>query len=704
MNNCFLFEMFCEELPHHTQLHIEKEWTKHAEAIIAQLPIASNYKLTVFSTPRRVALQLHNLPLSYQSEKIYKKGPKIDNSSAVSAFLAKYSQNFCYKDSECWHYEKPAEKMPIENLLYELTQKLAFETTGHKMMRWGSEKTVWFRPVHSIICMLNDKVLPFEYGSIKSGNITQGHRFFKQNYIDLAKELVIDHASNYENILSQNKVIALYKDRIQNITHQIQNILNANSLHLKTNEALIEKIAGLVEYPTVCIGNFSKEFLNVPFEVIETALKNHQNAFALYDINNSIVSKFLFISNAIHSSEEEIKIVIAGNEKVVAARLSDASFFWNIDKNIDADEYENRIAKKVYFDKLGTLKDKVNRMQKIKEIILQTLNCGVNKVDLDLFNTLQTTIQYSKYDLCTELVREFPELQGVVGAHYYITTNADNDIFQSIHDQYLLYFDKNTKLLTRYLSFIDNLDKIVGFFSIGIKPTSAGDPFALRRSGNIIASILCNIEMNIEQLRNIIINTSKLFQNNCSDEVLSFILERFEKLVCGNGCKVDLLYASNFTPIKFSSICQAIEIIKFINTNTFAHQIMNLSRRLSGLINQIQEKYKKYTIEMLIDTYVKNIKSHSKSTLLANIVDFYKNTDSNNFSELYINFILNHHETITTFLNNENIISQALISDTCKDSEINSIMNEKTIITILAEKLYQLTPESIATLIEKIYE
>lgn len=648
--NTFLFEMFCEELPYSVQVHVENEWSKKANEILkAALQIeplqttlndvshakensstkknnTETLDIKTFSTPRRVAIQIENIPLIYNTPVEYRKGPKINaNRSSVDAFISKYSSKYCSKNDEFWFYQKNSEQEKIQKVLLELCNQFAFFTTGQKMMRWSNKKSTWFRPVHSVICMLNEEIIPFQYEDISSSNFTYGHRFLKHSintnsthakssyensdikYTEAnskgkdsiqENKIFLKSAKDYENILEQNKVIPCFSKRKEKNLKQIREISQTNSVSIKF-DSLLDKITGLVEYPTVLTGCFDKSFLSLPFEVIETTLQNHQNAFAMYK-NKELINSFLFVTNALTN---EYQLIISGNEKVVAARLSDANFFWNIDKNTPRNEYENRIQNKVYYDNLGSLKDKVDRMLKIAEtnavqnIINETHEikdtAGENKKNHTnqenntKLKKLCTAIEYSKYDLCSNLVREFPELQGFIGSHYYQYTYSKNDISRDINsnnsvgninnthnkhnitnlfseevkiaiqNSYNLHLE-NENNITKALAFIDNLDKIVCFFSINIFPTSSGDPFALRRSGNIIASILSNSHVTLNNLKNLIsdicensIKTSHSFVNHSAYvKVIEFIFERMEKLAI-------IKYS---TKISFSEIEQIISL------------------------------------------------------------------------------------------------------------------------------------------------
>lgn len=636
--NTFLFEMFCEELPHSVQLHIENEWSKKANELLhAELQIeplqkdqlqtksqvkskdtahtnedstintinktntkASNtnyFNTKTFSTPRRVAIQIENIPLTYNTPVEYRKGPKINaNQSAIDAFISKYSSKYCSKNDEFWFYQKNSEEEKIQKILLKLCNQFAFLTTGPKMMKWSDKKSMWFRPVHSVVCMLNEEIIPFQYDNISSSNFTYGHRFFKNSTEENStntkpteassekknsiqeKKIFIENAKDYENILEKNKVIPCFQKRKEKILNQIQKISQVNSgsnssdnsannsVTIKIN-SLLDKITGLVEYPTTLTGCFDKSFLALPFEVIDTTLQNHQNAFAMYK-NEELTNSFLFVTNALTN---DYQLIISGNEKVVAARLSDANFFWNIDKNTSRNEYENRIQNKVYYDNLGSLKNKVNRMLKIaKSSAVQNIinkNNAENNVNL---SNLLTAIEYSKYDLCSNLVREFPELQGVIGSYYYQYAQSKNDISEcfseeakdAIKNSYNLHVE-NESNITKALVFIDNLDKIVCFFSINIFPTSSGDPFALRRSGNIIASILSKSNVTLNNLKNsindICENSIKTF-----DKVSDKVSEKVPDKMRDNTSKNISEKTSGSSIHSFNSNSEHTKVIEFI--------------------------------------------------------------------------------------------------------------------------------------------
>jgi glycyl-tRNA synthetase beta chain len=678
MKNCFLFELLCEEIPHHSQKYVQKTWTNHIQSELQKVGI-ENYELKFFMTPRRLAVQIYNIPESVLTPEVKVKGPDISNQIAVQKFLEKYGvfEQNCEKQDVngkiCLFLTILPQKSSIESILKELCKKFVHETTGPKMMSWGNGNNNWFRPIHGIVCMLNEKVIEWTCYEIKSSNQTLGHRYFNNTAI------TIDTAEKYEHILETHSIIPSYEKRIEKVRTDLIAAYSQKKCDVSNlDEQLIDKIAGLVEYPSICIGSFEEKFLSLPLELISTVLKNHQNSFTMTQ-NNTLVNDFSFVSNALC---EDKSTIISGNEKVVAARLSDASFFYNLDMKKSPEFYIEQIQNKTFHENLGTFFDKTERLKKIANIWNEIVNKNhaiENKLQNESFDSdILEAIKFSKYDLAFETVREFPELQGIIGSYYYKYYNhynqksLNNEIATAIHEQYSFNPESN---LGKYICLFDNLDKVIGFFCHGIKPTSSGDPYAIRRSGNIAANILLKTpDISVCDLENIIKSAMKLFlnkenqknqENELLQEIFSFMLERIKKNLQDNhkiNSEIIEHIGKIFSSISSSSTVGAIKIhdifvycteLNSLHENRKIEEIKSLHKRISGLSfgNQINQSiFDNQTISAI--SALKN----SNYLFVKNIAEFLENHSHNNYVN-NIDILLKISPSIPEFLNNEKIDS-----------------------------------------------
>lgn len=622
MKNCFLFELGCEEIPHHSQKYIQKIWTDHIKNALTKVSI-NNYDIKFFLTPRRVAVQIINIPDEIEIPELIIKGPEISNKIAVENFLIKNNvsisdcseQNINNKQSLI--LKIPSKKILIDALLKEICKKFVHETNGPKMMSWNNGNNNWFRPIHTIVCMFNDKVIDWSYNEITSSNQTLPHRFY-ENLI------TINHAQNYQEILEKNHIIPSYEDRFNIIKSKFISELTKYECDINDiDEELIDKIAGLVEFPSICIGKFDERFLELPVELISTVLKNHQNSF-IFKKDKKPFPYFAFISNSLYEDKSKI---ISGNEKVILARLSDAEFFYKIDLSKEKSFYVEKIKNKVFHEKLGCFFDKIERLKSYVSVIQKYDKNFNGKILFD-------AIDFSKYDLTFETIREFPELQGIIGSYYYANHCLDSfnhNIVNAIYEQYSI---NPSSQLGGYLSLLDNLDKIICFFCIDIKPTSSGDPYGIRRSGNIVGSILLKSEFSLKILKSSIVDileiVKKTIKNviidkNLNYEIYQFIIERIRKILLQEHS------------INFNILTDLDENISF---HEFLSYIIELSRFYkSNEINDIKFIYKR----------IKGINKSDKDLNIENVIQSLK-TCNYEFSQKLIEFFTNKISLINEIL------------------------------------------------------
>jgi glycyl-tRNA synthetase beta chain len=496
-----LIELFSEEIPARMQVRAGEDLKRLiADGLgAAGLTFAT---ARAYSTPRRLALVIDGLPHVSPAISEERKGPRVGApEQAVAGFLksaglAGIADAEVVKDEKKGDYylariEKPGRK--AADIVGELVPNVLARFPWPKSMRWGSGTFQWVRPLHSIICLLDGKVVPFAIAGVASGNAARGHRFhgntpFKVRFFD-----------DYVTQLTAHKVMLDPAARMASITEAAHAAAKAAKLQLVEDDALVAENAGLTEWPVVLMGTFDKEFLEVPGEVLTTSMKQHQKCFSLRDPKTKkLASRFLLVSNL--TATDGGAAIIAGNEKVIRARLSDAKFFWEQDLKKPLDEMANELAGITFHEKLGTQKDRVER---IKELAFQIAGA----VDADPQDARRAA-ELAKADLVSGMVGEFPELQGLMGRYYAEKAGAKADIARAIELHYkpkgpadIVPKEEDGDSVAIAVALADKLDTLVGFWAIDEKPTGSGDPYQLRRAALGIIRIVLENDLRLPLMR-----------------------------------------------------------------------------------------------------------------------------------------------------------------------------------------------------------
>lgn len=479
-----LIEVLSEEMPADVQqdaaynianllLHnIKEKFIK-----LDNLPFIEN-----FVTPRRLAFYIKGLNINactHDFEEI--RGPKVTaHEDAVDGFMRKYivqSSDDLKIRGEFFYYDKPTTKKDYKIILKEIIEESLTGFTWSKSMYWGDYKLAWIRPIHSIICLLDNEILPIKLGHIKSGNITYGHRFMSSG------EIKINSAEEYIDKMKKANVILSPEDRKNIILDGIKKITSKLKLNILNDEDLLEEIVGLIEYPVVLLGKISNQFMNLPNEVLITVLKVHQKYMMLIDKKNEVAPYYIIVSN-IKTSDDNATI-IKGNERVLNARLTDAQFFLTNDIKIKLEDRSEGLHKLLFHRDIGTIYEKVERIRKL--LMRITEDIGINSENADRAAILM------KNDLTTDMVSEFPELQGIMGGYYAEHDGEDIEVVRAIHDHYKPQGPHDYVPLTKLggiLAIADKIDTLQEMFNINIKPTGSKDPYALRRAAIGIIRII----------------------------------------------------------------------------------------------------------------------------------------------------------------------------------------------------------------------
>jgi len=488
-----LLELLSEEIPARMQLRAADDLKRLVLEGLKTQGLAAG-QARAFVTPRRLTLMLDGVPAKSPGISEERKGPRVNAPEAAiagfvkSAGLTSIRQAQIVKDDKKGDFYVARNDTPgrtAEEIVAKVVPTVAAKFPWPKAMRWGSGKTTWVRPLHSIVCLLDGKVVAFAIEDVDSGDQTRGHRFHGN------EPFAVKGPADYIKGLRGHKVILDAAERAALIGEQARALAKEHKLALVEDEALLAENAGLTEWPTVLMGAFEETFLSVPAECLMLSMKQHQKCFALkHPRSGKLANKFLLVSNLI--ARDGGKEIIAGNEKVIRARLSDAKFFWEQDQKKPLDEMALALASITFHEKLGSQKDRVER---IAELAFQIAG-SVDAVPADA----RRAAQLAKTDLVSGMVGEFPELQGLMGRYYAEAAGTKPEIARAIELHYKPRgpSDRVPKLeegdaVAVAVALADKLDTLVGFWAIGEKPTGSGDPFQLRRAAlGVIRIVLEN--------------------------------------------------------------------------------------------------------------------------------------------------------------------------------------------------------------------
>jgi glycyl-tRNA synthetase beta chain len=470
-----LIELFSEEIPARMQAKAAED----LRALITNglVDAGLTYEgAQAHATPRRLVLSIEGLNAKAADTVEERKGPRVDAPQpAIDGFLKstglKLEQLTIQDDKKGKSYIAVIKKSGREAtaIVAELLPKVIREFPWPKSMRWGSGSLRWVRPLQSIICTFDGEVVPFEIDGIKSSNTTRGHRFLSK------KEITVRRFEDYADQLHKAHVIVDATARLETIRADAKNLAFAQGLEMIEDEALLKEVAGLVEWPVVLMGSFDESFLSVPPEVIITTIKVNQKCFCLKDKNGKLANKYLLVANTI--ATDGGKIIIAGNNKVIAARLSDAKFFWDQDRKTKLEELLPKLDSITFHAKLGSQGERVKRIEALAGEIAKTIGADVAKAQL--------AAKLCKADLVTGMVGEFPELQGLMGRYYALDQGVDAEVADAIRDHYKPQGPSDSIPVSKVgmaVALADKLDTLVGFWAIDEKPTGSKDPYALRRA------------------------------------------------------------------------------------------------------------------------------------------------------------------------------------------------------------------------------
>jgi glycyl-tRNA synthetase beta chain len=546
-----LLELFSEEIPARMQVRASEDLKRLVTDGLKARGLATG-EARVYSTPRRLTLVIENVPAKSPAISEEKKGPRTNApEQAVAGFLksaglAKIEDAEIVKDEKKGDYyvariEKPGRD--ATDIIADVVTETLAKFPWPKSMRWGSAPFQWVRPLQSILCLLGGKVVPFEVAGLTSGNSTRGHRFLGPDVVS------VKNFADYEAKLEKLHVMLDPAKRAASIAEQAKKLAKDAKLELVEDDALLNENAGLTEWPVVLIGSFDKTFLDVPGECLTTSMKTHQKCFSLRDgKTKKLANKFLMVSNLV--ATDGGAQITSGNEKVIRARLSDAKFFWDQDLKKPLDEMAIALGGITFHEKLGTQKDRVERLQGWTDDL--SGHCDAPK------DLARRAAQLAKADLVSGMVGEFPELQGLMGRYYAEKAGTKAEIARAIEYHYKPKGQTDTvpredqgDAVAIAVALADKLDTLVGFWAIGEKPTGSGDPYQLRRAALGLIRIVLENDLRIPIVK-VVSGGLQLYRNklgqsfgsdSVSNDLLSFFADRLKVFLKDQGKRHDLIDA-----------------------------------------------------------------------------------------------------------------------------------------------------------------
>lgn len=490
-----LFEIGAEEIPAGFMPNILGQLKQLAETKLndAHLPFES---IETYGTPRRLALIVKGLADASAEISERHKGPSASIAYDADGNATKAAIGFArgkgldvadlvVEDGYIYAETKTA-GVPAKDIVSEMLPQLITGLNFPKSMHWGDLDAKFVRPVRWLVALLDEEVIPVEFATVQSGNVTRGHRFLG------ADEITIKNAASYVDTLKENFVMVDQDARRELISKQLHDMAASKNASIVWDDDLLEEINYLVEWPTALCGGFEESYLALPDAAIITPMKDHQRYFPLVGQDGKLLPIFLTVRNG---SDHSIEVVQAGNERVLRARLDDAKFFFNEDRKKPLIDRQDGLTKIVFQEGLGNLADKTERLLKLGRVFGE--ECGLHE---DATVVLERATELAKTDLTTGMVTEFTELQGVMGKEYALLDGESPEVAEAIFEQYLPRFAGDVLPQTeagKVLSIIDKVDNIVATFSRGLIPTGSQDPYALRRQTIGILNILLGSEWNI---------------------------------------------------------------------------------------------------------------------------------------------------------------------------------------------------------------
>ncbi|WP_395496604.1 glycine--tRNA ligase subunit beta [Arsenophonus endosymbiont of Lipoptena cervi] len=605
MEQNFLVEIGTEELPPKSLRSLAESFAKNFRNQLNLINIQYNEVLW-YASPRRLALKVINLAKYQNDRQVKNRGPAInqafDSKGNPTQAAKRWAHNcginlnqakrLITDKGEYLFYFSVVKGNDTRILLLDIVINSLRQLHISKLMRWGNKDAPFIRPVHTLIMLFGDNLIDGELFGVQSSRVIYGHRFIGES------KIIVTSAEQYPAILyERGKVIADYEDRKKLIKHEINKIAQKLGGIALFTDSLLEEVTSLVEWPVVLHGKFENKFLSIPKEVIIHTMKYDQKYFPIYDHFGNLMSDFIFVANIESVNPKEI---IIGNEKVMRPRLVDAEFFYKYDRKKCLEDYLPELETIVFQEKLGTLRDKTDRLKVLTQWISSKVGAYVN-------HSVRAAL-LSKCDLVTNMVFEFPSIQGIIGMHYALLDGEFNDVAVAIKEHYQPRFSGDklpSNLIAVTLALADKIDTLVGIIGIGQHPKGNKDPFALRRIAFGLLRIIIEKGYDLDLLsltqQTVYFYGNKLSNKNVINDVIEFMFKRFLSFYKEKGYRIDTIQSVlAMKPTKPLDFDARVKAITFFRTLEVSEALIISNKRIANILNQANEKLNKNIITSML--------------------------------------------------------------------------------------------------------
>ena len=648
----FFLELFSEEIPAGLQKNLREKIFDDFNNLFEEKYIKSKKNFSL-SSPNRLVVVFEGLDKQIKIESEEIRGPKTSApNQALEGFMRsnKIERKDLYKKKsekdEFYFYKTKLKILKTHDLLTECIPKILSNHQWKKSMKWGEFNLDWGRPLKSILAVFDKKIINFEFHHLVSSNSTFVDKDLEE------KKKTFENFKIYEKFFEKQGIFIDQNKRLKIISRNFSKILNKRKLRINENSKLIDEVVNLIDNPNVLLCNFDKKFLSVPKEILTLTMESHQKYFPTFNDKNEITNEFLIVANR----KDHKGLIKIGNERVVEARLSDAEFFWNKDKTQNLVKKVSELKSMNFFKGLGTYFDKVQRMRKLGGMISDELLISREKVEL--------SASICKTDLTSDLVGEFPELQGIMGGYFSEHQGFDKDISLALTEQYLpigLNSKVPKKPFSVALSIADKIDTMVGFFGINEKPTSSKDPLALRRTAlGIIRTIIENKKnFKLNDLLNFSSNLYedqdyKLVNKNLQKELYDFLKDRFKYYLKEKEIRHDIIDAS-ISSFSLNKLVSSFEKAKSLNRIINSQIGIDITSSFKRASNILESEMKNNKIEINDTTDPGIFKSDFEKNLYKKINDikkYYSTINSDENCEKSLSILAETKKEVFEFFDN----------------------------------------------------
>ena len=600
----FLLELGTEELPPKLLVKLSSSLKDNIINELKQLNISTS-NVTAYATPRRLAITIAELQSKQQDQIIEKKGPLVESpDKAIKGFAKSCGvgiselEKRSLGNKEYYFYKAKEAGKSIQSLLPRVIESSINNIPITRAMKWGDLDYSFVRPVHWLVMMLDNEVVPAHIMGLESGNTTKGLRSNEDTLLE------ISHANDYHSImLNEAKIEVDFNKRKEIIRQQVLSVAKTNNAEVVIDDSLLDEVCALVEYPRAFSGSFDKKFLAVPEEALISAMKLHQKYFHMVDSKGNLLPFFISVANI---ESTNLQVVIEGNERVIHPRLADAEFFWNQDKSVRLDQRFGELENVLFMKSLGSMAEKAKRIESLSKYI-------ANLVGFDA-DTSARAGSLSKSDLMSEMVGEFADLQGIMGGYYALNDGESKAVSIAIREHYQPRFSGDKLPSTNeglVVAIADKLDTITGIYGIGQAPTGSKDPFALRRLALGLLRILleARIELNLKELIDFSLNLHlKEVDRDSSLSIYQFMMERlkayYKDLGVDGSIYEAVLAVSPNSPFDFH---QRVEALNEFTQKNESKSLIESNKRIKNILKDFEGDHTKLNSKKLIEESEKKL-------------------------------------------------------------------------------------------------